>query len=144
MSVFGVILVRFYPLLNWTLEGTKYLSVFSPNAGKYRPEVYLMQIQNSKIKLNVILCSESQKEIQKFLIFNFLKETRLSAISRFRHFHTERMCMCVWVRVSEGGFLKFITSLWILSFLKNRSAVHLCGWWGWGVGHKIGHVLWKP
>ena len=103
-----------------------------------------MQIQNSKIKLNVIVCSESQKEIQKFLIFNFLKETRLSAISRFRHFHTERMRMCVWVRVSEGGFLKFITSLWILSFLKNRSAVHLCGWWGWGVGHKIGHVLWKP
>ena len=60
-----------------------------------------MQIQNSKIKLNVIVCSESQKEIQKFLIFNFLKETRLSAISRFRDFHTERMCVCVCV--SGGG-----------------------------------------
>ena len=66
-----------------------------------------MQIQNSKIKLNVIVCSESQKEIQKFLIFNFLKETRLSAISRFRDFHTERMCVCVWGCVSGvGGVLE--------------------------------------
>ena len=80
-----------------------------------------MQIQNTKIKLNVTVCSESQKEIQKFLIFNFLKETRLSAISRFRDFHTERMCVCVCVCVSGGGrFLKFIACLWILSFLKNN------------------------
>ena len=32
-----------------------------------------------------------------------------------------------------GVVLKFVTCLWILLFLNNRSIVHFCEWWGWGV-----------
>ena len=38
MSVFGVILVRNFPHSDWMRKDTKYLSEFSPNAGKYWPE----------------------------------------------------------------------------------------------------------
>ena len=31
-------LVRIFPYSNWILRDTSYLSVFSPNAGKYGPE----------------------------------------------------------------------------------------------------------
>ena len=34
--VFGVFLVRIFPHLDWIRRDTPYLSVFSPNAGKYR------------------------------------------------------------------------------------------------------------
>ena len=39
VSVFGVFLVRIFPHSDWIQRGdTEYLPVFSPNAGKYRPE----------------------------------------------------------------------------------------------------------
>ena len=38
VSVFGVILARIFPHSDWLRRDTEYLSVFSPNAGKYRPE----------------------------------------------------------------------------------------------------------
>ena len=38
MSVFGVILVRIFPHSDWIRRDTLYLSVFSPNAGKCRPD----------------------------------------------------------------------------------------------------------
>ena len=38
VSVFGVLLVRIFPILNWIRRDPEYLSVFSPNVGKYRPE----------------------------------------------------------------------------------------------------------
>ena len=38
VSVFGFILVRNFPYLNWIPRDTPYLSAFSPNAGKYTPE----------------------------------------------------------------------------------------------------------
>ena len=38
MSVFGVFLVRIFPHLDWIRRGTPYLSVFSPNTGKYTPD----------------------------------------------------------------------------------------------------------
>ena len=38
MSLFGVILVCIFPNLDWIRKDTKYLSVFSPIAGKYGPE----------------------------------------------------------------------------------------------------------
>ena len=37
-SVFGAILVLIFPNLDWVRRDTEYLSVFSPNAGKYGPE----------------------------------------------------------------------------------------------------------
>ena len=38
VSVFGVILVRIFPHSDWIRWDTPYLSVFSPNEGKCRPE----------------------------------------------------------------------------------------------------------
>ena len=38
LSVFRVILVRIFPPLDWMRRDTPYLSVFSPNMRKYRPE----------------------------------------------------------------------------------------------------------
>ena len=38
VSIFGVILVRISPHTDWIRRDTEYLSVFSPNAGKYGPE----------------------------------------------------------------------------------------------------------
>ena len=38
VSVFGVILVRVFPHLDWIRRDTEYLSVFSPDAIKCRPE----------------------------------------------------------------------------------------------------------
>ena len=38
VSKYGVFLVRILPHLDWIQKDTKYLSVFSPNAGKYGPE----------------------------------------------------------------------------------------------------------
>ena len=35
VSVFGVILVNIFPYSDWLRRDTPYLSVFSPNAGKY-------------------------------------------------------------------------------------------------------------
>ena len=37
VSVFGIILIRIFPHSDWMIR-TLYLSVFSPNAGKYWPE----------------------------------------------------------------------------------------------------------
>ena len=36
--VFGVFLVRVFPYSEWILRDMKYFTVFSPDAGKYRPE----------------------------------------------------------------------------------------------------------
>ena len=38
MSAFGVFLVRIFTHSDWIRRDTEYLSVFSPNAGKYGPE----------------------------------------------------------------------------------------------------------
>ena len=43
VSVFGVILVRIFPHSNWIQRSIPYLSVFSPNAGKYGPELLRIQ-----------------------------------------------------------------------------------------------------
>ena len=37
MPAFGVVLVRIFPHSDWIRRDTPYLSVFSPNAGKYGP-----------------------------------------------------------------------------------------------------------
>ena len=38
VSVFGTFLVRIFPDSDWIRRDTEYLSVFSPNAGRYVPE----------------------------------------------------------------------------------------------------------
>ena len=36
--IFGVFLASFFPYSDWIWRNTEYLSVFSPNTGKYKPE----------------------------------------------------------------------------------------------------------
>ena len=43
VSVFGDFLVGIFPHLDWIRRDTPYLSVFSPNAGKYGPEKLWIQ-----------------------------------------------------------------------------------------------------
>ena len=43
VSVFGVSLVRIFPHSDWMRRVTPYLSVFNPNAEKYRPEKLRIQ-----------------------------------------------------------------------------------------------------
>ena len=38
MKIWNVFLVRMFPYSDWIRRGTEYLSVISPNAGKYGPE----------------------------------------------------------------------------------------------------------
>ena len=52
VSVFGVILVRIFPYLDWIRRDTRYLSVFSPNAGKYF-ESLRIQSECGKIRTRV-------------------------------------------------------------------------------------------
>ena len=52
VSVFGIILVLIFPHSDWIRRNTEYLSVFSPNAGKYGPE-----------KLRICSRSEHLKQI---------------------------------------------------------------------------------
>ena len=42
VSVFGAFLVRIFPHSDWIRGDAEYLSVFSPNVGKYRPENILI------------------------------------------------------------------------------------------------------
>ena len=44
VSVFGVFLVSIFLHLDWIQRHTEYLSVFSPNAGKYGPEKLRIRI----------------------------------------------------------------------------------------------------
>ena len=62
-SVFGVFLVRIFPHSDWIGRNTEYLSVFSPNAGKYRSEKLQIRILFTK-------CG-SWKISEKYLLFKF-------------------------------------------------------------------------
>ena len=52
VSVFGVFLVRTFPYLDWIRRDTPYLSVISPNAGKYGPE----KLQIRALLTQCLLC----------------------------------------------------------------------------------------
>ena len=62
MSVFGVILVRIFPHSDWIQKDTEYLSVFSPNTGKYVPEKLRIQKtsrRNFHAVLSLLYCLEA-------------------------------------------------------------------------------------
>ena len=59
VSVFGVFLVRILSHSDWIRKDARYLSVFSPNAGKYEPE--RLQIQT----LHVVCVAISMKDPSK-------------------------------------------------------------------------------
>ena len=48
VSVFGVCLACIFPQSYWIRRNTDYLSVFSPNAGKYKPEKLQIQILSTR------------------------------------------------------------------------------------------------
>ena len=55
MSVFGVILIRIFQHSDWIPRDTPYLSVFSPNAGKYVLKWQKLRSDHNKQKANNIL-----------------------------------------------------------------------------------------
>ena len=52
VSVFGVFLVLIFPHSDWIRRDTLYLSVFSPNAGKYGPEKFRIRTLFTRQLLN--------------------------------------------------------------------------------------------
>ena len=77
VSVFGVFLVYIFPHFDWIWRDTLYLSVFSPNAGKYGPErpwIWILftqwfpiaKMQNNRYKgLKKVLITEAYSELSR-------------------------------------------------------------------------------
>ena len=69
-----------------------------------------------------------------------LQETDLLRLYQFQLVHSSKdQTFVTFTQKGGGGVLKFVTCLWILLFLNNRSIVHFCGWWK---DKKIGNFLW--
>ena len=99
MSVFRVILVRIFPHSDWIRGDTKYLSVFSSNAGKCGPKYLRIQIYFPAFGLNTgiylfihfiyrrytILVTYT--EIQSISLYSVrMQENADQNISEYRHF----------------------------------------------------------
>ena len=70
VSVFAVILVRIFPQSDWIRRDTLYLSIFSPNAGKYGPEsLRLGTLFTQWLILNNF---QQVEDSENFNVFNFL------------------------------------------------------------------------
>ena len=60
----GFFLVRIFPHWDWIRRDTSYLSVFSPNAGKYRPEKTLYLDTFHAVIVNFEACNFIKKSLQ--------------------------------------------------------------------------------
>ena len=77
VSVFGVFLVRIFPYSDWIRRDTPYLSLFSPNAGKYGPEKLWIRtlftqcvfVKNSN---NIDVWQTSQYVSQNYLFYKIV------------------------------------------------------------------------
>ena len=70
VSVFAVILVRIFPQSDWIRRDTLYLSVFSPNAGKYGPES--LRIGTLFTQWLILNNFQQVEDSENFNVFNFL------------------------------------------------------------------------
>ena len=86
VPAFGDFLVRIFPHSDWIRKDTPYLSVFSPNAGKYGPE---------KLQIWIFFTQIQWKE----KIFT-LRKTLTHFSPTFYFYNT-------WKRQKAKGFLKF-------------------------------------
>ena len=57
VSVLGVFLIRTFPHSDWIRRNTQFLSIFSPDAGKYRPEKLWIQTLFTQSKVLRALAS---------------------------------------------------------------------------------------
>ena len=84
MSVFRVFLARIFPRSDWIRRDTEYLSVFSPNVGKYGPEklhtdtFYAVNLLMKKISIYHLLRKLKALKIQYPTISLMMKYFRLS------------------------------------------------------------------
>ena len=63
----GVILVRIFPHLNWIRRDAEYLSVFSPNAGKYGPKKLQIRIHFTQWMLaNNVSDNSDNSKVKKY------------------------------------------------------------------------------
>ena len=77
VSVFGIFLVRIFPDSDWIRKDTKYLSVFTPNAGKCRPE---------KLRIRTLFtqCLFTQRKMWKiFKVQKCSKTPRMTSLNSF-------------------------------------------------------------
>ena len=94
VSVFGVFLVRISPHLDWIRRDALYLSVFSPNGGKYGPE---------KLRIRTLF---TQSRLSKFERKIFVYSKRLTSFLTLScQISVENRCLCLFSTVSWTTFV---------------------------------------
>ena len=81
VSVFGVILIRIFAHSDCLRRDTEYLSVFSPNAGKYRPEQFQIRTLFTQWKYYVKDFFSKKDQVYSLLqIWSYLLKKPLTAL----------------------------------------------------------------
>ena len=102
MSVFGVFVVCIFPHSEWILRDTSYLSVFSPNLGKYGPE---------KSRILILFA--------KWDTYIFLNDGLVGPNILTREWHLNSVIFnCFWVLVHESTALAIIEYFPLYLFYK--------------------------
>ena len=107
MSVFGDFLVRIFPNSDWVWEDTENLSVFSPNAGKFRTE---------KLRIRTLFtqCWSVLSSCKKYLEMGIMFFSQM-----FLHWYTFK-CKAK-IRSNTRVWLTEFFSIYISNFIENKS-----------------------
>ena len=88
--VFGVFLVRIFPHSDWIRRDTKYLSVFSPNVGKYGPEKLQLQIRT--------LSTQCWSDYWEIVDKGLSSDTSGSALCSNHFYLFDTCCLCQYAK----------------------------------------------
>ena len=100
VSVFGVFLLRIFPHLEWIRRDTESFCVYSPNAGKYRPE---------KVRIRT-LCTQFKYQRKCAYSKIFLRQIMWILLSYYANYHvgrTKTFSPVHWRIKIISGMLKF-------------------------------------
>ena len=136
MSVFGVFLIRIFPHSDWIRRDMKYLSVFSPNAGKYGPNTNTFRALNELTwgPLNIIitvgklfnLYAHSLRRFVEYVIYSFMiiKKPLCSkdSTSIWEMFWLENNCSYIATN-------SILSLLWSFLETKKKRKKFLTSWW---------------
>ena len=87
VSVFGVILARIFPHSDWMRRDTSYISVFSPNAGKYGPEELRLRTFFTQCPVFMISDIKEEKFVAKHHLLLIFKNNICQGIRKSLIFH---------------------------------------------------------